>query len=623
MVQSTYALRDSSKLNSIDHTYSTTDNKHNKDNNGDNCTYSQYKKKHSTTTTTTTKFYSSDYYTSNDPQYYQHQVKIIDTTSTTSKKYKRKNNRMSSRKTKSNKQRGVTGRKKRGSKTSSSSMSMSMSGGTCAYNTQTGISSSTTTRIQTPGANDVLCGRGGNVNSHPGNIAFRSIVAGRKLDYNLTPVKTEKSVICQEVIQQVHDLNPRGRFLQKPEGCNWWVECDNAKAMAKTSQALREGAPKLRSGVGVQKRKNVPAAAAGSRTSSKKGRRSSLGKRKRIQNDEEKDIHDREIEDAKHHPRIVPMPNGHRGKQLVLRPDGNGEVGGDDDVRDVDIVPTTTSDTTNGNVEHETTEAHQNRIKRLKTLMKPRSPASTLPATPSSQPPLPPLPTSRIPPQEGQPPPQCVILSTEDRQKLRPVDGTVVNHASTSSTPSAFPPEDMKNLFPTPTNGVLPRPPDSFYRQHSMAFSDGNHDSSFRGDDKFVNPFQDDDGPDVLETNKSIGISTATATETTNTTNSCSYPKIGPSPTSTAVTPSHLDVHKTSSSSVTSTPIANVGFYYSPLKSTSSNHDAAPPAPKESSFPSSSSSSSKPEANVYNIEPQNRSFTAFVDKGNASNSSKW
>ena len=590
MVQSTYALRDSSKLNTIDYTFSTTDN--------DDDNYPYKKKKLSTTT-----LYSSDFYTSNDPQYYQHQVTIL-------KPMKRK---MSSRKTKSGKQRGVTGtRRKKGSSSSKTSSSSSSppnksTGGTYAYNTQ-GI---TTTRIQTPGINDVLCGRGGNVNSHSGNVKFRSIVAERKQEYNLTQIKTEKSVICQEVIQCVHCLEPKGRFLQKPEGCNWWVECDNAKALAKTSQALREGAPKIRA------LKNTAAG-----TSSKRGRKSSLGKRKRHDRYErknsyesgdgpEKDIHDKEIEDAKH-PLIVPMPNGHRGKQLVPRPDGGGD--NDDDVVGEDDNVPTTSDTTTKNVEDKTTEAYQNRIKRLKMLMKPRAPASALPTTPSSQPPLPPLPTSS-PPKEGQPS-QC-SLSTEHRHKLRPVDGTVANLSSNSSAPSTYHPEDLKNLIPSPTNGVLARPSNSFFRAHSMAFSEENHDSSFRPDESFVNPFQNDFGPDVLETNKSIGTCAATtipSADIVNSSNSTNL-KMEPSPTSTAITPSRVDAP--SSSSVASTPIANVGLSYSPLNSTS-NHNAPPR--KESSFPSSPS---KPETNVYYIEPQNRSFTAMVDKGNVSNSSKW
>jgi hypothetical protein len=104
-------------------------------------------------------------------------------------------------------------------------------------------------RIRTPHPHDVLCGRGGGINGHVGNRVFRDLVAERRLDYNLASSKSEKARVAKEVMNLVTGLSPPGRFLMRdPTGGigSWWIEIDENKAMAKTSQALREGAPSIR-----------------------------------------------------------------------------------------------------------------------------------------------------------------------------------------------------------------------------------------------------------------------------------------------------------------------------------------------------------------------------------------
>lgn len=108
-------------------------------------------------------------------------------------------------------------------------------------------------RIRTPTPQDVLSGRGGGINSHKGNKAFREWVNQRKEEYNLAQNKKEKIAVAMQVVRQVQQQVPAsGRFLQKDptvaggSGGHWWVEIDEAKALAKTTQALREGAPKIR-----------------------------------------------------------------------------------------------------------------------------------------------------------------------------------------------------------------------------------------------------------------------------------------------------------------------------------------------------------------------------------------
>lgn len=105
----------------------------------------------------------------------------------------------------------------------------------------------TAKRIRTPNDSDVLLGRGGGINGHPGNKVFREWVRVRKEDYNLAGTKAEKARVAHEVMNLV--LRQGGRFLQRvsdPGTPGWWMQVDEARALSKTSQALREGAPQIR-----------------------------------------------------------------------------------------------------------------------------------------------------------------------------------------------------------------------------------------------------------------------------------------------------------------------------------------------------------------------------------------
>jgi len=134
-------------------------------------------------------------------------------------------------------------------------------------------------RIQEPHLNDILCGRGGSINSHPGNRVFRGWIAERRESYNLAESKADKSRITSEIMERVQDQGPPGRFLQKiVEGDGsrrsepytlggYWFEIDDSKALAKISQALREGAPAFRALRGKKGRKTTPPRRMGSRRS--------------------------------------------------------------------------------------------------------------------------------------------------------------------------------------------------------------------------------------------------------------------------------------------------------------------------------------------------------------------
>ena len=131
-----------------------------------------------------------------------------------------------------------------------------------------------------PHSNDVLSGRGGRINSHPGNIQYRKLVESYKHTYlNPQTKKMEKSRIASKIVEQIREIG--GRFLKEEEivmdeegGANGksgidnggggdyskgssdtkkrkqrqkcWVDIGDERACQKVGQALRESAPEIR-----------------------------------------------------------------------------------------------------------------------------------------------------------------------------------------------------------------------------------------------------------------------------------------------------------------------------------------------------------------------------------------
>lgn len=104
--------------------------------------------------------------------------------------------------------------------------------------------------------NDIICGRSGLALKHHGNAAYRKIVGLNKELY-ATCLKTEKLQISQSVVAAIREIN--GRFLEREDGKTsssldekdengnpvTWCDIGDKRAVEKTSQALREGQPKL------------------------------------------------------------------------------------------------------------------------------------------------------------------------------------------------------------------------------------------------------------------------------------------------------------------------------------------------------------------------------------------
>jgi len=85
---------------------------------------------------------------------------------------------------------------------------------------------------------DVLSGRGGATNNHPGNKRFRAIVADHMPEY-LAARKKEKALIAKRIVDMIK--REGGRFLKRSPDSDTWIEASDRNAVSKTSQALREG----------------------------------------------------------------------------------------------------------------------------------------------------------------------------------------------------------------------------------------------------------------------------------------------------------------------------------------------------------------------------------------------
>lgn len=99
--------------------------------------------------------------------------------------------------------------------------------------------------IKEPHENDVMYGRGGGTNHHPGNKRYRKMVEDRKLEY-VNSKRLDKPLVALEIIREWRAQVPPGRFLKLDEKTGLWNDVGDKKAREKTSQALREKAPMIR-----------------------------------------------------------------------------------------------------------------------------------------------------------------------------------------------------------------------------------------------------------------------------------------------------------------------------------------------------------------------------------------
>ncbi len=100
-----------------------------------------------------------------------------------------------------------------------------------------------TVGISSHAEDDVLSGRGGGTNSHPGNRYFRELINTHRYEY-LRAKKNDKPHISRSIVNVIRAK--KGRFLKKDEDDGLWYEIGDDLAREKTSQALRQKAPEHR-----------------------------------------------------------------------------------------------------------------------------------------------------------------------------------------------------------------------------------------------------------------------------------------------------------------------------------------------------------------------------------------
>ena len=93
--------------------------------------------------------------------------------------------------------------------------------------------------VKEPSHHDILMGRGGRNNRHPGNKNLRTLTRLFADEYNACP-RMDKPSIHIKIIQRINQMRPPGRFLEYNKAVSAWVVVDVARAREKVSQHLRD-----------------------------------------------------------------------------------------------------------------------------------------------------------------------------------------------------------------------------------------------------------------------------------------------------------------------------------------------------------------------------------------------
>lgn len=335
----------------------------------------------------------------------------------------------------------------------------------------TGSGGKSTIRIRNPGPSDVLCGRGGGINAHPGNVAFRELVQEKKERYNLAANKQEKAEISQDIVDHVKKRG--GRFLHKddtrPFSANiptsgWWIEIDDIKAIAKTSQALREGAPRIRAKAAKQ---TTP------KSVGKRGRKSLISASESVGSASPPAQENEELAETEViHPIIRGYQDGiHRGKRLIP------------------VVPTSFTPT-----------EKKPRIESPKDTVESHAPTPP-PTTSTQDQDTIETPTSLSAPGFFDDANDAAVSSQSDTPALTELDSDGF-HQPLPLAPSASAPglprhprlNSLPIMNPASTSFAnIVKPDIRCARMHSLAMSEISSGDDFRGDESFSNPFENEE----------------------------------------------------------------------------------------------------------------------------------
>lgn len=101
-------------------------------------------------------------------------------------------------------------------------------------------------QIVKPRVNDILLGRGGSSIHNDANVRYRTMVRSHKKAYQ-TYTRHQKTTLAESLVENWKKENdPPGRFLELDAKTSSWYCISEKSARRKTSQLLREGAPKIR-----------------------------------------------------------------------------------------------------------------------------------------------------------------------------------------------------------------------------------------------------------------------------------------------------------------------------------------------------------------------------------------
>jgi hypothetical protein len=98
---------------------------------------------------------------------------------------------------------------------------------------------------------DVLSGRGGGTNLHPGNRCYRDLILSHRKEYDLAS-KAQKPSVSRQIVHLIRQNG--GRFLRKDSKDGKYYEIGDDLAREKTSQALRHRTFEMRTELGLQKK---------------------------------------------------------------------------------------------------------------------------------------------------------------------------------------------------------------------------------------------------------------------------------------------------------------------------------------------------------------------------------
>ena len=97
------------------------------------------------------------------------------------------------------------------------------------------------THTQTSHHIHILKGKGKAIQSHTGNVFFRTLVKQYEDKYTNSQCRKEKNACCDETYSAIKNQNPPGRFLQQDPISRVWTDITKYDAFMKIRQALREG----------------------------------------------------------------------------------------------------------------------------------------------------------------------------------------------------------------------------------------------------------------------------------------------------------------------------------------------------------------------------------------------